>query len=110
VHRTPFDHDGELQPEQLVAMNGLLDEMTMAGALLAVERCRSSALGARVRNIAGDITVKEGALAPALETISGVYLVRVNVKAEAIEWSRRLLAVLGEGEMELLQLNDVYRR
>jgi hypothetical protein len=54
-------------------MNGLLDEMTMAGALLAVERCRSSALGARVRNIAGDITVKEGALAPARETISGCW-------------------------------------
>lgn len=39
--------------------------------------------------------------------IDGYAVVKVNTKAEAIEWSQRFLAAVGEGESEVRQLREM---
>jgi hypothetical protein len=91
-------------PEQVTAMRKLTDEMTRAGVLLTFGGCLPSGTGARVRLSRGTITVRDGPFTESKEVIGGFAMMQVASKAEAIEWTRRFIAVAGDGESELRQL------
>jgi hypothetical protein len=90
--------------EQIAAMGKLTDEMTRAGVLLMSGGCLPSSTGALVRKSKGAITVTDGPFAESKEVIGGFAVFRVSSKAEALEWTRRFLAVAGDGESEVRQL------
>jgi len=98
----------EVPPSQdeITKMGQLIGEMTQRGVLLTTEGCKSSRHGARVSIDNGKVTVKDGPFTEAKEFIGGLAIINVNSKAEAIEWTRRFLSVVGRGVSEVLEINE----
>jgi hypothetical protein len=90
--------------EEMAKMGKLVEEGMKAGWLLATEGCLPSALGARVRNLSGKLTVTDGPFTEAKEVVGGFAILRADSKAEAIQLAKDFLRVVGEGECELRQL------
>src|SRR5262245_50923372 len=94
-------------PQEMESVGKLVHEMVQAGVLVGTEGFEPSAKGALIRIHAGTFTVSDGPFADKNGLIDGYAVVKVNSKAEAIEWSQRFLAVLGEGESEVRQLREM---
>jgi hypothetical protein len=90
--------------EEMVKMGKLVEEGMKAGWLLATEGCLPTALGARVRNSNGKVTVTDGPFTEAKEVVGGFAILRANSKEEAIQLAKDFLEVVGEGECELRQI------
>jgi hypothetical protein len=90
--------------EEMAEMGKLVEEGMKAGWLLATEGCLPTALGARVRNSNGKVTVTDGPFTEAKEVVGGFAILRANSKEEAIQLARDFLQVVGEGECELRQI------
>jgi len=95
------------QPNEMDRMGKLIAEMTQAGVLLATEGCQPSSKGARVRIDSGKFTVTDGPFSETKEVIGGFCLLQVQSKDEAIQWGKRFLAVVGNGESEIRLLYDM---
>lgn len=92
--------------EEMATMGKLIEDMAKAGVLLAAEGCLPSSKGVRV-NIHGDqFTVTDGPFPETKELIAGLCMLQVKSKAEAVEWCKRFLAVVGEGQSEIRLLHD----
>jgi hypothetical protein len=93
--------------QEMAAMGTLLGDMAKAGVLLGAEGCLPSKFGTRVR-IQGPskFAVTDGPFAETKELIQGFCLLQVKSMPEAIEWTKRFLAVVGEGESEIRLLHD----
>jgi hypothetical protein len=87
-------------------MGQLIGEMTQRGVLLTTEGCKSSKHGARISIDNGKYTVKDGPFTEAKEFIGGLAIIKANSKAEAVEWTKRFLSVVGKGVSEILEIND----
>jgi hypothetical protein len=87
-------------------MGKLIEEGMKEGWLLATEGCLPTALGARVRQSGGKLSVTDGPFTEAKEMVGGFAILKVNSKQEAIELARKFLQVAGEGECELRQLYE----
>jgi len=93
--------------EEMASMGKLIADMTKAGVLLAAEGCLPSSKGGRV-DIQGDqFTVTDGPFPETKELIAGFCMLQVKSKAEAIEWTKRFLQVVGEGQCEVRLLHDM---
>jgi hypothetical protein len=92
--------------EEIEQMGKLIAEMAAAGVLRTTEGCQPTRLGARIRRSGGRIAVTDGPFSEAKEVVGGFAILEVASKEEAIEWTRRFLAVAGDGESELRQLYD----
>jgi hypothetical protein len=90
--------------QEMAQMGKFIDEITKAGVLLATEGCLPSSQGARVRINSGKFTVTDGPFPETKELIAGFALIQTKTKAEAMEWTKRFLAVTGEGESEVRQI------
>ncbi len=96
--------------EEMAKMGKLVEEGMKAGWLLATEGCLPTALGARVRNSNGKVTVTDGPFTEAKEVVGGFAILRANSKEEAIQLARDFLQVVGEGECELRQIFEADTR
>lgn len=103
---TPEDEPPPTADEQ-AAMGKLIGDMAKAGVLLGAEGCMSSRFGTRVRLESGEYSLTDGPFPETKELISGFCLLQVKSKAEAIEWTKRFLALVKHGTSELRQLYDV---
>ena len=92
--------------EEMTKMGALIGEMMQKGVLLSTEGCKSSKHGARVRLDNGTFTVTDGPFTEAKEFVGGLAVIKVNTKAEAIEWTKKFLSVLGTGISEILEINE----
>jgi hypothetical protein len=92
--------------EEQAAMGKLIGDMAKAGVLLSAEGCMPSSLGARVRLESGEYSVTDGPFPETKELISGFCLLQVKSKAEAIEWTKRFIALVKDGTSEVRQLYD----
>jgi hypothetical protein len=92
--------------DEMASMGKLIDEMAKAGVLLATEGCAISSKGARVDIDGGKFTVTDGPFPETKELIAGFAMIQVKTKAEAIEWGKRFLAVVGVGQSEIRQIAD----
>src|SRR5207237_8671848 len=92
--------------EEMAAMGKLVEEGFKTGWLLATAGCLPSKLGARVRSSGGKLTVTDGPFTASKEIVGGFALLTVNSKEEALELTRKLLQVAGDGECELRQLYE----
>ncbi|HEY3079141.1 MAG TPA: YciI family protein [Chloroflexota bacterium] len=100
------EREGPPDAEEVAQMGKLIGEMAAAGVLQTTEGCQSTALGARVRRSGGRVGVTDGPFSEAKEVVGGFAILEVASKAEAIEWTKRFLAVAGDGEAEIRQLYD----
>ena len=91
-------------PAEMERMGKLVEDGFKSGKLVATEGCLPSVFGARVRIDGGTVTVTDGPFSEAKEVIGGFAIISANSKAEAIEYVREFLSVVGAGECELRQV------
>src|SRR5512133_3025312 len=91
--------------EQMQAMGAFMQEAVGAGVLLATEGFGpSTSTDAIARFKAGKFTVTDGPFTEAKEVIGGFAIMQCRTREEMLEWTRRFMAIAGEGECELHQL------
>jgi hypothetical protein len=101
------ESDAPPTEQEQATMGKLIEDMSKAGVLLAAEGCMPSSKGVRVRIDSGKFSVTDGPFPETKELIAGFCMLQVKSKAEAIEWTKRFLAVVGEGVSEIRQLHDM---
>jgi len=94
-------------PQEMEAVGKLMQEMAQANVLLGAEGFEPSAKGVRIRINSGQFTVSNGPFSAKNDLIDGYAVVKVNTKAEAIEWSKQFLTAVGKGESEIRQLREM---
>jgi hypothetical protein len=100
-------------PQALMdAIGKLGEEAARKGVMVEMGGLLPTAMGARVRLAGGRLTVTDGPFTEAKEVIGGYAVYAVKSREEAIEWTRRFMALHQEhwkgweGEVELRQLYD----
>jgi hypothetical protein len=88
-------------PEMYEKMDRFVEEATKAGVVVATGGIMPTAMGAKISLKDGHYTVLDGPFAEAKELVGGWALMECRDLAEAVEWSKRFLAVLGEGEVRV---------
>ena len=88
-------------PELFEAMGAFMAEATAAGVIVATGGIAPTAMGAKIILEDGEYTVVDGPFAEAKELVGGWALLECRDLAEAIEWSKRFVGVLGEGEVRV---------
>ena len=91
-------------PEFMAEMNAFVEEATKAGVLVATGGVGPIAEATKVICADGQFTVLDGPFAEAKELVGGWALMEVRDKDEAIEWTKRFLAIVGNGESTLRQV------
>ncbi len=92
--------------EDVAAMGKLFAEMAQAGVLLGGAGCLPSRFGTRVRVDGRELRVSDGPFPETEQLVSGFCLLDVRTRAEAVEWTKRFLSVVKQGESELRELRD----
>ena len=92
--------------QEMEEMGKLVEEGFKAGWLLATEGCLPTALGARVRQANGKVTVTDGPFTEAKEVVGGFALLQAKSKEEAIQLAKDFLKVAGDGECEIRQIYE----
>jgi hypothetical protein len=83
--------------ERLMAdMGKLMEEMTQAGVLIETAGLRPTAEGFRVRLRAGKLSTIDGPFTESKEVIGGFAIIEAKSKEEAIELTKRFLALHGD--------------
>lgn len=102
------ENTGQVPSERLMAdMGRLIEEMTQAGVLLDTAGLRPTSDGARVRLRNGKLSTTDGPFTETKEVIGGFALLEAGSKEEAIEHTKRFLAIHGDEwnlECEVRQL------
>jgi hypothetical protein len=93
-------------PEMMDAMGKFIEQAFKDGFLLSTEGCLPSALGARVRSTNGHHSVTDGPFTESKEIVGGFALIQAESKLAAIKFTKRFLAVAGDGETEIRQLYE----
>lgn len=92
--------------ELMERMGAFMEEVSKAGILLATDGLYPSAAGKRIRLADGKITVTDGPFTESKELVASYAIYQVKTMEEAIEWTKRFLQVVGEGECELRPVFD----
>jgi hypothetical protein len=85
------------------AMMKYNEALQKAGVLVALDGLHPPSMGARVSFSKGKSTVTDGPFAEAKEVLGGYWMIRVNSRAEAIEWARKCPA----GDNEVIEVRQV---
>jgi hypothetical protein len=111
VKATKDSEAGSMPEEKLIAaMASYHEELAKAGALLDGSGLQPTSKGWRVKYSGEKRTVVDGPFAETKELVAGYTLIRVDSRAEALEWTKRFPNPAGEGkaaEIEVRQLFDL---
>jgi hypothetical protein len=88
-------------PELMERMGPFMEEATKAGVIVATGGIAPTAMGAKITLHDGEFTVVDGPFTEAKELVGGWALMECRDRDEAIEWSKRFVSVLGEGEVRI---------
>ena len=88
-------------PDLYEKMGRFVEEATKAGVIVATGGIAPTSEGARISLKDGEYTVVDGPFAEAKELVGGWALMECRDLAEAVEWSKRFLGVLGDGEVRV---------
>jgi hypothetical protein len=93
-------------PEAVAAMTRYNEELTKAGALLALDGLHPPEKGARVTFPGGKPTVLDGPYAEAKEVVGGYWVIQAKSLEEAVEWAKRV--PMGDGaDIEVRQIFEM---
>jgi hypothetical protein len=83
-------------------MGALIGEMTQAGVLIQTGGWDPTSPCTVVKATSdGEMRVIDGPYAETKEVVAGFAIIEVKNKAEAVAWTKRFLAVAGEGSSEV---------
>jgi hypothetical protein len=85
-------------------MSAFVAEASNAGVLLATGGLAPVNEAIKVTYHDGEYTVLDGPFTEAKELIGGWALMECRDKTEAVEWTKRFLAVVGEGESTIREV------
>lgn len=88
-------------PDMYERMGAFVEEATKAGVVVATGGLAPTSEGAKIVLKDGEFTIVDGPFVEAKELVGGWALMECRDRDEAIEWSRRFLGVLGEGEVRV---------
>jgi hypothetical protein len=88
-------------PELYEEMGKFVEEATKAGVVVATGGIAPTSEGAIISLKNGEFSVLDGPFTEAKELVGGWALMECRDRDEAIEWSKRFLGVLGEGEVRV---------
>lgn len=88
-------------PEVFEKMGKFVEDATKAGVVVATGGILPTAMGAKITLKDGEYSVVDGPFAEAKELVGGWALMECRDLDEAVEWSKRFLGVLGEGEVRV---------
>ncbi|MEA2478878.1 MAG: hypothetical protein QOJ07_800 [Thermoleophilaceae bacterium] len=102
----PGENSDGPTPELVAAMSRYNEELTRAGALLALDGLHPPAASASVTFAGGKGTVIDGPFAEAKELVGGYWVIEAASKQEALEWAARCPA--GDGaRIEVRQIAEL---
>jgi hypothetical protein len=87
--------------EDMARMGAFMEEAAKAGVLVAAGAVGPLDEATKVTYHNGEFTVIDGPFTEAKELVGGWALLEYRDKAEAIEWTKRFLIAVGEGESTL---------
>jgi hypothetical protein len=90
--------------EAVKAMMKYNETLQKAGVLIALDGLHPPSTGARVSFSKGRPIVTDGPFAEAKEVLGGYWMIRVNSRAEAIEWASQCPA----GDHEVIEIRQVF--
>jgi hypothetical protein len=85
----------------MAEMDKFVEEATKAGVIVATGGLGPTAMGVKITLRDGEFTVVDGPFTEAKELVGGWALLECRDKEEAVEWSKRFVSVLGEGEVRI---------
>jgi hypothetical protein len=88
-------------PDLYEKMDVFVGEAVKAGVIVATGGIMPSSMGAKISLKDGEYTVVDGPFAEAKELVGGWAMMECRDLDEAVEWSKRFLGVLGEGEVRV---------
>jgi hypothetical protein len=91
-------------PELMDQMGKFVEEATKAGVLVATGGLGPVDDAVKVTLHDGEFTVLDGPFTEAKELIGGWALMETRDRDEAIEWTKRFLTIVGEGESTIRQV------
>ena len=94
------------RPELYEEMGTFVEEAVNAGVIVATGGIGPTSEGAKITLKDGEFTVVDGPFAEAKELVGGWALMECRDRDEAIEWSKRFVTVLGEGEVRIRPSSD----
>src|SRR5215471_4335431 len=95
-------------PEAMEEMGALIEDATKSGVLVATGGIAPTSMGAKISLKDGEFTVVDGPFTEAKEIIGGWALLECRDLQEAIEWSKRFVSVIGEGEVRVRPVDAVW--
>ena len=91
------ENTGQQPSQRLMAeMGKLMDETTKSGALVSTAGLTPTSQGVRMRSNHGKVTRSDGPFTESKEVIGGFAILEAKDMAEALELTRRFLAVHGD--------------
>ena len=101
----PGETDAGPTLERVEAMNRYNEELTKAGALLALDGLHPPSTATRLTFSGGDRpAVTDGPFTEAKEFVGGYWIIQARSKEEAVEWASR--APIGDGTIEVRQIAE----
>jgi hypothetical protein len=88
-------------PELYEEMGKFVQEAIAAGVIVATGGISPTSEGAKITLKGGEFTVVDGPFTEAKELVGGWALMECRDLDEAVEWSKRFINVLGEGEVRV---------
>ena len=95
-------------PEHMEQMGTMLEEATRSGVLVATGGLAPTSMAAKVSLKDGEFTRVDGPFTEAKELIGGWALLECRDLDEAVEWAKRFVSVLGEGEVRVRPAEAVW--
>jgi hypothetical protein len=89
-------------PELMAEMGQFIGEAIQAGVVVTTGALKPT--GTRLQLAGEKFTVTDGPFIEAKELTAGFAVIQVNSLEEAIEWSKRFRAIIGDGVSEIVQL------
>jgi hypothetical protein len=91
------ENTGQVPSERLMEeMGKLMEDMTRAGVLISTAGLRPTSEGVRLRSRHGELSATDGPFTETKEVIGGFAILEAKSKEEAIELTKRFLAVHGD--------------
>jgi len=105
---TPKSEAGTPPSEkEMKEMGAMMEEWKKAGVLQAAEAVYPSAQAVRLQFKGKKRTVIDGPFAESKELVGGFSILELPTREEAIEWTNRYAAILGDVEVDVLRLHEV---
>lgn len=89
-------------PEMMEEMGRFIAEAAQAGIIVTTGGLHPK--GTRIQLAAGVFTVTDGPFIEVKELLGGFAVIRTSTLDEAIAWTKRFRAIIGDGESEIAQI------